>query len=400
MQAILCERKDCIGCFACLQSCKQKAISIENSDDGFLYPVINHAKCVNCGVCSRSCPIISLNPPYKYNHESPCYSAYHKEVGVRMKSSSGGLFYTLATNVIEKGGCVYGAGWMDDMVLRHQKAEDKDSLMKLMRSKYVQSDTSEVYQDVREELKSGREILFSGTPCQVAALKSFLGNKEYPQLLTVDVICQGVPSPVIFRKYLDAQEEKYGSKVVDVVFRTKEKGWRCGLLLLLLLLADGREIELKYKKNDYYHAFLKNYFLRESCYSCQFKQCNKGCFSDITLADFWRIGTVVPFKCESYDKGVSAVLTNTEKGKKSFDEIKEFLVWEHRTFGEFSTNGGLSIASCPPRQKEATKAAMNRGMDEVQSEYFPYTWRAYLSDLLNMHLSYKTIQNIKKWTRK
>lgn len=344
MQTILCKKEDCVGCSVCLQSCKHNAISMENSDDGFLYPVINYDKCVNCGACSRSCPIISLSPPYKYNHKSPCYSAYHKDTSVRMGSSSGGVFYTLAMNVIKKGGCVYGAGWHDNMSLKHQKVEDEKNLKKLMRSKYVQSDTREVYQDIKKELKSGREILFSGTPCQVAALKSFLGDKEYQQLLTVDVICQGVPSPVIFRKYLDAQEKSYGSKVVDVIFRTKENGWRCGLLLLLLLLEDGRKIKLRYKYNDYYHAFLRNYFLRESCYRCQFKQDKKGCFSDVTLADFWRIGTVIPFKCKTYEKGISAVLINTEKGEKSFNEIKEHLVWEQRTFREFSTNGGLSVA--------------------------------------------------------
>lgn len=398
MQITLCEKNECIGCFACKQACKKDAISIEQPGDGFTYPTIDYSKCVECGACRKACPVISLEPPYHYNQDSPCYSAYQKDEDVRMISSSGGMFYTLSKEVIEKGGCVYGAGWGDDMTLRHQKAEDIESLKKLMRSKYVQSDTGKVYQDVKEELKSGRPILFSGTPCQVAALQSYLGGKEYSQLLTVDVICQGAPSPAVFKKYINDIEEKYGSKVVDAVFRTKENGWRCGLLLLLLL-ADGRKIELKYKKNDYYHAFLKNFFLRESCYQCQFKHPKKGCYSDITLADFWRIGTTIPFECASYEKGVSAVLTNTEKGALAFEAIKDRIVWEKRTFKEFSTNGGLRVANRPAGQKEALSMALHKTMDEVQDAYYPYTWRSHISDFLNMHLSQKTIQNIKRWLR-
>lgn len=400
MQITLCEKNECIGCFACKQACNKNAISIELTGDGFTYPTIDHSKCVECGACRKACPVISLEPPYHYNQDSLCYSAYQKDDDVRMISSSGGMFYTLSKEVIEKGGCVYGAGWDDDMTLRHQKAEDMESLKKLMRSKYVQSDTSEVYQDVKEELKSGRPILFSGTPCQVAALRSYLGGKEYPQLLTVDVICQGAPSPAVFKKYISDIEERYGSKVVDAVFRTKENGWRCGLLLLLLLLSDGRRIELKYKKNDYYHAFLKNYFLRESCYQCQFKHPKKGCYSDITLADFWRIGTTVPFECTSYEKGISAVLTNTEKGTVAFESIKKRIIWEERTFKEFSTNGGLRVANRPTGQKDALSMALKKTMDKVQDAYFPYTWRSNLSDFLNMHLSQKTIQNIKRWLRR
>lgn len=396
MQITLCERGECIGCFACRQVCKKGAISIEHSVDGFTYPAIDHEKCVVCGACRKACPVISLEPPYRYNQDSPCYSAYQKDSTIRMKSSSGGLFYTLANVVINNGGCVYGAGWTNDMILKHQKTECMEGLKKLMRSKYVQSDTTEVYQDVKEELKSGRKVLFSGTPCQVAALQSFLGRKEYPQLLTIDVICQGAPSPGVFRKYLDQIEKQYGSRVVDAVFRTKDNGWRCGLLLLLLL-ADGRKIEIKYKKNSYYHAFLRNYFLRESCYDCQFKKQKKGCFSDITLADFWRIGTTVPFECSTYEKGVSAILTNTEKGARAFDEIKDRVIWEERTFKEFSTNGGLRVAVRPSNQKKAIEAAMTTDMDKVQAVCFPYTWRGYLSDFLNMHLSQKTILRIKKW---
>lgn len=398
MRITLCEKEDCIGCFACSQACKKDAVG-KQSSNGFSYPEIDYDKCVSCGACRNACPIISLEPPYKYNHESRCYSAYQKEDEARIESSSGGLFYTFAKRVIESGGVVYGAGWTEGMNLKHQKAEDMDGLKKLIRSKYVQSDTSDVYQVVREELKSGRKILFSGTPCQVAALKTFIGRKDYPQLLTIDVICQGVPSPGVFRKYIDDIEKKYRSKVVDAVFRTKENGWRCGLLLLLLL-ADGRKVKLKYKKNDYYQAFLKNYILRESCYNCQFKKDRKGCSSDITLADFWRIGTTVPFECSTYEKGISAVLTNTEKGMMAFDEIKDRIVWEERTFNEFSTNGGLKVATRPPRQTEAVKAAMTMSMDKVQAEYFPYTTKRFFSDFLQMHLSQNTINIIKKWLRR
>ena len=399
MQVNLCEKEDCIGCFACQQACKKEAIKTVYSSDGFAYPEIDEETCVRCGACMKVCPIISTEPPYHYNQDSPCYSAYQKDSDIRMGSSSGGMFYTLAKQVIDSGGIVYGAAWTDNMQLKHQKAEDEVTLKKLMRSKYVQSDTSEVYADLRNELSSNRKVLFSGTPCQVAALHSFLHGKDYPQLLTVDVVCQGVPSPGIFKNYIKFAEAKYGAKVVDAVFRTKENGWRCGLLLLLLL-ADGRKVELKYSKNDFYHAFLKNYILRESCYHCQFKSHKKGCYSDITLADFWRIGTTVPFECSTYEKGISAILTNTGKGAKAFEEVKDHIIWEERTYQEFSTNGGLRVAQRPPKQKEAAQEAMTVGMDTIQSKYFPYTRRMQLSDFLNMHLSQRKIQNIKKWLKR
>lgn len=395
----LCEREDCTGCLACKQACKQSAISIDYSDKGFAYPAINHDLCIGCHVCEKACPVISLQPPYHYNSESHCYSAYQKKMDVRKRSSSGGMFYTLAKHFLEQGGVVYGAAWTDNLHLKHIEAADEETLEKLLRSKYVQSDTSEVFVQVKQRLDEGRKVLFCGTPCQVAAIKSFLRGKEYENLLLVDVICQGVPSPAIFRKYIGEVEAKYRSKIVDVTFRSKKYGWRCGLLLLLLL-EDGRTIEMKYGKNTYYRAFLRNYFMRDSCYNCQFKSSGKGCFSDITLADFWRIGTNVPYKCDTYESGVSAVLTNTPRGAKVFDEIKENIVWEKRTYREFSTNGGVRVAQRPPNWELAFETAKTENLESLQAKYYPYSKRNYFSDWISMRFSQQTIKNIKKWIRR
>lgn len=399
MQVDLCQIKDCTGCLACVQACKQKAIRSELSKEGFAFPVINHDKCVNCQVCVKTCPVLSLKPPYHYNNESRCYSAYQKQMDVRTRSSSGGMFYTLAKHVLEKGGVVYGAAWTDRLHLKHIEVEDEKTLDRVLRSKYVQSDTSEVYEQVRKRLDEGRHVLFCGTPCQVAAIKSFLRGKDYGNLLLVDVICQGVPSPGIFKKYIEEVEAKHKTKVVDVTFRSKKYGWRCGLLLLLLC-EDGRQIEIKYGRNTYYRAFLRNYFVRESCFNCQFKSPNKGCFSDITLADFWRIGSQVPFKCDTYEKGVSAVLTNTPKGIQVFDSIKDQIFWEERTYKEFSTNGGLSVANRPVNYEAAFMSAQSDNFKTLQAKYYPYSKRSYLSDWFNMHFSQQTIQKIKRWLRR
>ena len=230
-------------------------------------------------------------------------------------------------------------------------------------------------------------------------MKSFLRGKEYENLLLVDVICQGVPSPAIFRKYIDEVESKYHSKIVDVTFRSKKYGWRCGLLLLFLC-DDGRTIEVRFGKNTYYRAFLRNYFMRDSCYNCQFKSSSKGCFSDITLADFWRIGTRVPYKCDTYESGVSAVLTNTSKGANVFDEIKNDVVWEERTYDEFSTNGGLRVAQRPKNWESAFETAKVESFEVIQSKYYPYSKRNAFSDWMSMRFSQQTIKNIKKWIRR
>ena len=399
IQIELCDRKDCTGCMACMQACRQEAIRTELSDEGFAYPVIDQDKCIGCKACVKACPIISLHPPYRYNSDSPCYSAYHKQLDIRGNSSSGGMFYTLAKQVLAQDGVVYGAAWTEGLHLKHIEAADEKSLAKLLRSKYVQSDTSDVFTQAKRRLDEGRKVLFCGTPCQVAAMKSFLHGKEYVNLIMVDVICQGVPSPAVFRKYIDEVEAKYKTKVVDAIFRSKKYGWRCGLLLIVIC-SDGRTIEIKYGHNTYYRAFLRNFFMRESCYSCQFKESGKGCFSDITLADFWRIGNEVPYNCESYESGVSAVLTNTSKGEQFFDSIKDKIVWEKRTFKEFSTNGGLRIARRPKSLKTAFDDVKTIDFETIQNKYFPYTSRNCLSDWMNMHFPQQTIYKIKKWIKK
>lgn len=395
----LCDRKDCTGCFACMQSCKQNAIRPEVSDDGFAYPVIDHDKCIGCKACEKACPILSLQPPFHYNSESPCYSAYQKRMEVRKRSSSGGMFYTLAKHILDQGGVVYGAAWNEGLHLKHIEAEDEETLERLLRSKYVQSDTSEVYAQVKKRMEEGRQVLFCGTPCQIAAMRSFLRGKEYDGLYLVDVVCQGVPSPILFRKYIDEVESKYQTRVTDVTFRSKKYGWRCGLLLLLQC-EDGRSIEIRYKKNTFYRAFLRNYMLRESCYQCQFKYPQKGCFSDITLADFWRIGTEKPFKCDSYESGVSAVLINTSKGETLFDVLKDQVIWEERSFKEFSTNGGLCVAKKPKDNDGAFEVAIKQPFDVVQNMFYPYTLVQKMRDMMNMHLSQKTIFKIKRWLRR
>ena len=399
MKVELCDRRDCTGCMACLQACRQDAIHSEWSEEGFSYPSIDTDKCVGCQACMKACPVISLEPPYHYNNESRCYSAYQKDEEIRNGSSSGGVFYTLAKYIISQGGVVYGAGWTENLHLKHLKAEKVSDIQKLMRSKYVQSDTSEALKEVKQLLDNGRKVLFCGTPCQIAAMRSFLRGKNYDGLYLADVVCQGVPSPVLFRKYIDEVEAMYHTPVIDVTFRSKKYGWRCGLLLLLLC-ADGRTIEIRYKKNTFYRAFLKNYMMRESCYHCQFKYPQKGCFSDITLADFWRIGSKVPFKCDSYESGVSAVLTNTEKGERLFDAIKHQVVWEERTFNEFSTNGGLRVAVKPKDNEKAIATARTESFDVLQDKFYPYTWKQKARDMINMHLSQQTIFKIKRWLRR
>lgn len=332
----LCSANVCTGCFACKQACAKGAIHITEVN-GFAYPEIDESSCVNCGLCTKVCPVLNTQPNHrlKDTSDSICYAIWNKDVEERLSSSSGGVFSALAHLVINDGGIVYGAAWNEKMQLRHIGIEDISQLDSLRRSKYVQSNTDGVYRDVRLQLKTEREVLFCGTPCQIAGLLSFLGNKDYPNLLTVGVVCHGVPSQRSFDKYIQEIEEKEEIKVYDCNFRSKKYGWRCGINLLVCG-KDTKNKDVIINKitsgNSYFNAFLKQYFLRESCYRCPFKGDNKGCGADMMLSDFWNLWSAVPTMEVDYGKGVSAVFANTEKGHEYLKRCEDTLIIHQRPY--------------------------------------------------------------------
>lgn len=217
----ICNKKDCTGCLACVSICKKGAIRYIYNEQGFRYPVVDGNLCVGCNQCKKVCP---ANNQVKNSKTDSVYAAWNKDNIARLEATSGGVFLLLARQIIVQGGTVYGAAFDERFSVKHQRVDNVEDLKKLRGSKYVQSDTLGIFEKVKDDLVSGRTVLFSGTPCQVSALKGYLG-KEYTNLVCIDLVCHGVPSPLVFRDYLNELRQKYGSEPATVSFRYKEPCW-------------------------------------------------------------------------------------------------------------------------------------------------------------------------------
>ncbi len=308
------DKSSCCGCTACASVCANRAITMKPDVLGFLYPEVDETKCTNCGLCDKVC---AFNDHYSTSHnfdEPIVVGARHKQMNEIATSRSGAAFIAISDVVLRRGGVVYGAGYKDHFRVVHKCATNATERNEFKGSKYVQSDLEDTFLRVKQDLKDGRTVLFSGTGCQTAGLASFLGEKLSEKLILVDIVCHGVPSPYIWRDYLDYLEKKNGAKIVEVDFRDKEKyGW-----------SSHREsfvFEGKGKKilTDYTYLFYKHIMLRHSCGVCPFTNTRRT--GDITIADFWGWQkTDKNFNADN--KGISLSLINTEKGKTLFDEAK------------------------------------------------------------------------------
>lgn len=308
------EKKDCCGCAACVNICPHNAISMVENYEGFLYPEIDEAKCVSCGLCQKACPVLSKD---NNNFKKPDCYAVMADDETRKVSSSGGAFSILADYILDKKGYICGCTFdKSELKAKHIIINLKEDLYKLRGSKYVQSDIGTSYLDVKKLLENGNFVLFSGTPCQVAGLKSFL-RKDYENLLTVDILCHGVPSPKVHRKYLNELLKSRDEKVINVNFRDKVRGWSP----ILTHTTTTTTTTYSYIQVDdtYMQLFLNNISLRKNCTDCKF--CSTQRPGDFTIADFWGI--------ENFDKnlndgkGTSLVLVNNIKAKNIYERLSE-----------------------------------------------------------------------------
>lgn len=307
-------KKTCTGCSACMSICPKNCICMTRNTDGFLYPKIDAKVCVNCGLCEKICPVIKEKNQEQQNHPTT-YAASILNEDVRKNSSSGGIFTAIAEQIIENNGIVYGAAFSEDLSVKHIGVTNTSDLDKLRRSKYVQSDLNGHFKKIKEQLENNTTVLFSGTPCQVGGLLSYL-QKPYENLITLDFVCHGVPSPKAWEEYLGFQEKAYNSKVTEVNFRDKSKGWKnCSISLGF---ENGKIYIKKFRQDPYMKAFLSNISLRSSCYECKFKSVNHK--SDITLADYWGIDKVNPSLDDN--KGLSMVLVQSKKGEELLNKVK------------------------------------------------------------------------------
>lgn len=321
------DKKDCVGCNACVQRCPKQCISMQEDEQGFLYPKVDLSLCIDCHLCEKVCPVINQAEPRK---PIETFAAKNTDEKVRMTSSSGGIFYALAKKIIEEGGVVFGAKFNDKWEVVHDYAETLEGVKAFQGSKYVQSRIGETFIQAEQFLKSGRKVMFTGTPCQIAALGLFLRKDYSNKLLKVDVVCHGVPSPRIWRDYLffigkkellyndedNSHENKNKSFIIhNISFRDKQISWNDYSFKLDYEIITQNEkhingfIREHHNANLYSKLFLNNLDLRPSCYKCPAKNGNSQ--SDLTLGDFWKVESLLP---QFYDKNGISIILNYNNG--------------------------------------------------------------------------------------
>lgn len=341
----LADSLNCTGCSACMNVCPVGCIEMVDNEKGFKVPRIDFAKCIRCNKCRNVCPI---NNKFNSVLVKKCYAAKAKNVDTVKNSSSGGLFSILANEILNNNGVVYGAKLdINNKDVSHVRIDNVEDLVLLNGSKYVQSNIDEIFKNIKNDLNNNVIVLFSGTPCQISGLKSFLG-KCYDNLYCVDVVCHGVPSPLVFRDYIKYLEDKYSSNVKSVNFKNKDGGWNNSSIQIFF--ENGECLIEKIYDNIYMKSFLNNLILRDSCYNCKFK--NNNSFSDITLGDFWGIENFTENENFLDNNGVSLVCINTNKGVNLFNKVKNELIYEERSYDEAKEYNSCLVKSAPYNDSE------------------------------------------------
>ena len=366
---IIKDKQLCCGCEACEQVCPQKCIIMKQDKEGFLYPEVNQMSCISCGRCDTVCPI---NEKSSEDRSEPiAYGGWHKDNDIRSDSSSGAAFTLFAEYILRRGGIVYGCMLNEDMEAVHVGIESMDELYKLRGSKYVQSRINGVYEQIRTYLQNGRSILFVGTPCQAAGLHSFLGN-SYENLYVIDFICHGVPSPKLFRAYIDDIEQKHGKKVTAYKFRNKDHGWnQTGIQLgTKISFQNGTDIRNYPAFRDHYmNAFLDNVCLRPSCYMCGFKDAVKY-YADFTIADFWGVNHVS--KKLNDGKGTSLILVHNSRANELWEEVSKNFYYEQVDFQQAICRNRSLIQSAGLNNNR------NRFYEELDEKGYRYVKYKYM----------------------
>lgn len=358
---------DCCACGACVNACPRGAITMKEDSHGYLYPHIDESLCISCGKCKKVC---AFQNKEETNTPLFTYAARARDCEVLAASSSGGVFAAVAKEVIRKGGVVFGAAYTDGWDVRHIPVEREADLIKLQGSKYTQSATADAYSQAKTMLEAGRTVLYSGTPCQIAGLYGFLG-KNYEGLLTMDLICHGVPNTRMLREYLSGLAKREKAEVTGFTFRDKRLGW--GINGSADLRSKGRVYRKRLwsSEESYISYFLKGWIYRENCYQCKYACAHRP--ADITIGDYWGIESAHPDYLRngwSDGKGISVIIVNTEKGRACLDHFGSGLVLRPSDFEKARAgNHNLQAPTSPGKREEILETYAQGGWPAVEQRF-------------------------------
>jgi coenzyme F420-reducing hydrogenase beta subunit len=386
-------KEDCCGCTACVNACPVNCIQMQEDTEGFKYPHVDRERCVNCHNCEKVCPVI--NTP-KSKREPSAFLARTRDARLLSKCTSGGVFTEIARETVKNGGIAYGAVYEEGFKIQHERIADLTGIEKLPGSKYVQSDVGTVFTQVKEDLISGKHVVFCGTPCQVAGLKNYLG-KEYGNLMLIDLVCHGVPSPKLWQAYVDYLENKYG-KLQFANFRSKRLGYHVSVMEERF--ENGKTQIGSARTNLMSKCFFQNAADRPICYECPFKTVSR--CSDLTIFDGWHASEYVS-GLKDDDKGYTVILVQSERGEKILSEYRDnFNLYEINTERAISLDGSMAINSVkrPQIREEFYLLLQAYGIEKTVEKIFPITKKDYVVEDIKVILKKLGILSMVKALKK
>jgi len=387
------KKEECCGCTACKNICPTDSITMKTDTKGFLYPMINKETCIECKMCVSVCPLKEENQELIDDSiETSIYAVKHKSAQSKLKSSSGGIYTALTDIFLEsnEGVSIYGVKFNkeNNFKVYHSKGTSKEERNEFRGSKYVQSTLNETFKEIKDDLLKEKNVFFTGTPCQVSGLNMYLKMVEKKlnivnlkkNLLVTDIVCHGVPSPLIWKDYIQHIQKKKFSKLIDYTFRLKDKGWR-GYNIKATFTDGESEINTKMIKS-FIKIFNFNLGLRSSCYKCKFSNMNRK--SDITIGDFWGIEKSLPLFDDN--KGVSLVILNTKKGKKIFEDSKKYIEFEKSNVEKCLQHNLISSTKEPSNNKIFWNEYKKKGFYFISKKYSDYSLKNKLKKFLKFFL--------------
>ncbi len=389
----ICSVEKCTGCGTCFEICPQKCISFDFDEFGFRVPNVDESLCLECGLCIHTCPE-AAELSIKNNGEPKVYATWCKDANVVKRSTSGGAFYAIASNILSRNGVVYGCTVDESTKVLHIRVDNLCDLSKLHGSKYVQSNLYGIYKSIRSDLLQGCIVLFSGTPCQVAGIYSYLGSIDKSNLYTIDLVCHGSASPGFFQQYVEETSKEYHDKIVNIEFRNKEKSKK--YFVSKIHFSQRPPVYISALDDDYMSCFLRCGIYRECCYECRYATINR--VGDFTLGDFFGVNPSSVSNTD-YRNGISLLLVNNSKSSAIFEAILDDINYLERPLSEaINTNLNLVHPSRKPSFRDELLKKDGRTIHEKKVMFCSNSWKTKLAAIISRTMPYRllVLANVKR----